>query len=181
MKGVKGLRTNWSSGQDGGVGRNPLLPRTTKRKITTNLKLINNQKHQKIKLHETPTTKELKKKSTRTTRLVRQTTQARKTLARRLSGGGAGLTAELGWLLGRDWLKGKTEAQSWLGLRLGLLRWEILPVWLERLWKSTLEMSRLSTQVPLWPLPHRQRNQEGCPAQVNTEGPAPYNLSGAPR
>ena len=44
-----------------------------------------------------------------------------------------------------------------------------------------LEKSRLSTQVPLWPLPHRQRSQEGCPAQVNTEGPAPYNLSGAPR
>ena len=39
--------------------------------ITTNLKSINNQKCQKIKLHGTLTTKELKKKSTRTTRLVR--------------------------------------------------------------------------------------------------------------
>ena len=38
------------------------LPRTTKRRITTNLKSINNQKCQKIKLHGTPTTKELKKK-----------------------------------------------------------------------------------------------------------------------
>ena len=44
-----------SSSQDGGIGRNPLLPRTT------NLKSINNQKHQKIKLHGTLTTKELKK------------------------------------------------------------------------------------------------------------------------
>ena len=60
------------SSQDGGVGRNPLFPHTTKRRITTNLKLINNQKCQKIKLHRTRTTKKLKKKSTRTTRPVHQ-------------------------------------------------------------------------------------------------------------
>ena len=60
-----------SSGQDRGVGRNLLLPHTTERRITTNLKSINNQKCQKIKLHGTPTTTELKKQSTRTTRLVR--------------------------------------------------------------------------------------------------------------
>ena len=59
------------SGQDGGVGRNPSLPRTTKRRIKTNLKSINNQKCQKIKLHGTPITTALKKQSTRTTRLVR--------------------------------------------------------------------------------------------------------------
>ena len=53
------------------AGRNPSLPHTTKRRITTNLKSINNQKCQKMKLHGTPTTKELKKKSTRTPRLVR--------------------------------------------------------------------------------------------------------------
>ena len=58
-----------SSGQDGGVGRNPSLPRTTKRRITSNLKSINNQKHQKIKLHGTPTTRELKKTSTSPVRL----------------------------------------------------------------------------------------------------------------
>ena len=51
-----------SSGQDRGIGRNLSLPPTTKRRITTNLKSINNQKCQKIKLHRTPTTKELKKK-----------------------------------------------------------------------------------------------------------------------
>ena len=50
-----------SLGQDGGIGRNPSLPRTTKRRITTNLKSINNQKCHKIKLYGTPTTKELKK------------------------------------------------------------------------------------------------------------------------
>ena len=48
-------------GQDGGIGRNLSLPCVTKRRITTNLKSINNQKCQKMKLHETPT-KELKKK-----------------------------------------------------------------------------------------------------------------------
>ena len=41
-----------------------------KRRITTNLKTINNQKCQKIKLHGTPTTKGLKKQSTRPTRPV---------------------------------------------------------------------------------------------------------------
>ena len=74
--------TSWftSSGQDGGVGRNPWLPHTTKKRITTNLKTTNNQKCQKIKMHGTPTTKELKKQSTRPTKPVggRQTTQRTK-------------------------------------------------------------------------------------------------------
>ena len=39
-----------------------MLPCITKRRITTNLKTINNQKCQKIKLHGSLTTKELKKK-----------------------------------------------------------------------------------------------------------------------
>ena len=54
-----------SSSQDRGVGRNPSFPHTTKRAITTNLKTTNKQKCQKIKLHGTPTTKELRKHSTR--------------------------------------------------------------------------------------------------------------------
>ena len=45
-----------------------MLPCTTKRRKTTNLKSINNQKCQKIKLHGAPTTKELKKQSARPTR-----------------------------------------------------------------------------------------------------------------
>ena len=69
------MRSNF--GQDGGIGRNPLLPHTTKRRITTNIKSISNQKCQKIKLHETPTTKELKKQSTKTTRLVCQDKEIR--------------------------------------------------------------------------------------------------------
>ena len=63
------------SSHNGGRGRNPSLPCTTKRSITTNLKSINNQKCQKIKLHGTLTTKELKKNSIRTTRLVRWLTK----------------------------------------------------------------------------------------------------------
>ena len=54
-----------SSGQDGGIGRNALLPHTIEGRITTNLKTINIQKCQKIKLHGTPTAKELKKHSPR--------------------------------------------------------------------------------------------------------------------
>ena len=42
-----------------------MFPCTTKRRITTNLKTINNQNCQKIKLHGTPITKELKKHSSR--------------------------------------------------------------------------------------------------------------------
>ena len=61
-----------NSSQARGVGKNPLLPCTTKRRITSNLKSINNQKCQKIKLHGTAPTKELKKQSTRPTRPVRQ-------------------------------------------------------------------------------------------------------------
>ena len=51
--------------QDGGVGTNTSLPCTTKRRITTNLKTINNQNCHKIKQHGNPTTKELKKHSSR--------------------------------------------------------------------------------------------------------------------
>ena len=49
-----------TSGQDGGTGRYSVPPRTIKR--TTNLKTENNQNCQKIELHGSLTTKELKKK-----------------------------------------------------------------------------------------------------------------------
>ena len=52
--------------------------------MTTNLKSINNQKCQKIKLHGTLTTKELKKQSTRTTRLVRRWTERTHSEAKRV-------------------------------------------------------------------------------------------------
>ena len=51
-----------------------MLPCTTKRRITTNLKSINNQQCQEIKLHGALTTTELKKQSKGTTRLVRRQT-----------------------------------------------------------------------------------------------------------
>ena len=51
-----------TSGQDGGIGRYALLPCTTKRRTTVNLKIKNNQNFQKIKLYGSQTTKELKKK-----------------------------------------------------------------------------------------------------------------------
>ena len=90
-----------SSGQDGGVGGNLSFPHPTKRRITTNLKSINYQKCQKIKLHGNPTTEELKKKSTRTTRPVRlQSTPA--SLEKPRGTGRAGLT------------EGETETQRWL-------------------------------------------------------------------
>ena len=51
-----------TSGQDGGIGRHTVPPRTTKKRTTTILKIKNNQNWQKIKLYGSPTTKELKKK-----------------------------------------------------------------------------------------------------------------------
>ena len=50
------------TGQDGGIGRHTVPPRTTKRRSTTILKTKNNQNCQKIELYGSPTTKELKKK-----------------------------------------------------------------------------------------------------------------------
>ena len=55
-------RSSASSSQDAGIGRNASLPHTAKRGITTNLKTT---ELQNIKLHGTPTTKELKKHSSR--------------------------------------------------------------------------------------------------------------------
>ena len=51
-----------ASGQDGDIGRYTLLPHTTKRRTTTNLKTKTNQNCQKIELYRNLTTKELKKK-----------------------------------------------------------------------------------------------------------------------
>ena len=51
-----------ASGQDGGISRYTLPPRTTKRRTTTNLKTKNNQNCQTMELYGSLTTKELKKK-----------------------------------------------------------------------------------------------------------------------
>ena len=64
------------------VGRNASLPRTTKRRITTNLKTINNQKFQKINLHGTPTTKVLKTHSPKVVGGARERTEQREHAAR---------------------------------------------------------------------------------------------------
>ena len=108
----KGVKVFQAKG--GGVGRNPSLPRTTKRRITTNLKSINNQKCQKIKLHGTLTTKELKKQSTRPTRLVRLA------IRENLWQGGR--------LCRQGWLNGKLRLRADCGLWWGWLRWEKLSV-----------------------------------------------------
>ena len=50
------------SGQDGGISKYTFPPHTTKKKTMTNLKIKNNQNCQKIKLYESLTSKELKKK-----------------------------------------------------------------------------------------------------------------------
>ena len=47
-----------ASSQDGGVGRKASLPRTTKRRLTNNLRTKTNQNCQKIELYGSLTTKE---------------------------------------------------------------------------------------------------------------------------
>ena len=69
----------WNSDQDGGIGRNAILPCSTKRKITTNLKTKSNQNCQKIKLHGSLTTKKLKKPSHRLVRGVEMGSRAERT------------------------------------------------------------------------------------------------------
>ena len=146
----------WSSGQDGSVDRNPSLPCTTKTRITTNLKTINNPKWQKIKLHGTPTTKELKKKLTRTRPVRQQTTQ----LPTQKNSSEAADLRGPGWVLssigctGGSYLRGKLRADC--GLWLGLLQREKLPGSHKSPLKSALEMRRWAALSPLWPLPHRQ-------------------------
>ena len=73
LKKKKKVKTRSTFWPDGGVGRIPSLPCTTKSRITTNLISINIQKCQKIKIHGDPTTRDLKKQSTRLTRPVRYT------------------------------------------------------------------------------------------------------------
>ena len=54
------IKIKGASSQDGGIGRFTWLTHTTKRRITTNLKLENNQNCQKFKLYGSPTTEKLK-------------------------------------------------------------------------------------------------------------------------
>ena len=99
----------------------------TKRKTTINLKSVNNQKHQKIKLHRTPTTKELKKKSTRTTRPVRRQDRpadSEKPQPHLDTGDWAGCPAQQAVLGGA----GVRGLRGGCGLWLGFLRYEKLPV-----------------------------------------------------
>ena len=145
-----------SSGQHGGIGRNPSLPHRTKKRITTNLKSINNQKCKKIKLHGTPTTKELKKQSTRPTRPVRW--------ADRDSGQGSGPR-------GQGWMNGKLRLRANCGPPQVLPWWEKLPISHE----SSLESRARAEQEsyifpsltpPPWTAP--QCRKKVCSTLVNT-------------
>ena len=60
---VSVIITTGTSGQDGDVGRHTLLPCTTNRKTTTNLKTKNNQICQKIELYGSQTTKNVKEET----------------------------------------------------------------------------------------------------------------------
>ena len=146
-----------SSGQDRGIGRKPLLPHTTKRRITTILNSINKQpkapENQSAWNSDNQGIKEKINQSNQTSKSDLES-QLRKNAERWLRGRvdcGA-RWAESG---GAD-LRGKLRLKADCGLRLGLPQWEFLPARQE----SSLK-SRWTTLFPLWPLLHRQ--QGGLP------------------
>ena len=146
--------------------RNPSLPCTTKRRIPTNLKSINNQKHQKIKLHGTLTTKELKKKSNRTTRAVRLwTTWAG--LAQKNHGEVASCKGKAGWR--RNWASELTVVYG------SCPSGRNTQSHTRSIGKCTKD-EQVSCIVPsLAPPPQAvpQHSKEGCPAPVDTYRPTP--------
>ena len=134
------IKKNQGSSQDGGVDRNPLLPRTTRR-ITTNLKTKNNQKCQIIKLHGTLTTKELKKWLTTPTRPA---------------GGRWADRENLGWqTMWAGMAEQETEAQGWLWTTAGVAMVGEPPSLTRVCWKVGLEPSKWAALFPPWPLLHR--------------------------
>ena len=149
---------NRSSSHDGGVRRNPLLAHKTKSRIATKLKSINNQKCQKIKLHGTPTTKELNKFSQTHRRdgdvqLGRQ----KGPLARQRTVG-----ARWGWLN----VKLKTQA-SWGFATVG----ETPSLTQQSFLESGARAEKVSGIVPSLTVPPQiapHCSKEGCLTQVNT-------------
>ena len=76
----------WTSGQDRGIGRHTVPPCTTKR-TKTNLKTKTNHNWQKIELYGSPTTKELKKHSSRPVGGVETGSQVERTHRKAVVGG----------------------------------------------------------------------------------------------
>ena len=154
--------------------RNPSLPRTTKRRITTTLKTINNQKSQKIKLHGSPSTKELNIHQTGRRDRDRQPGEQRGPSARRRIR-----------RVRRGWLNEKLKTQASCKLPWEMPWWEKLPVSHDRIcWKVGLEPSKQATLFPLWPLPHGQHhNTVTWVASLGwiPKVLPPYNITGAPR
>ena len=127
--------------QGGGIGRNASLPCIIKRRITTNLKKINNQKCQKIKLLGTPTTKELKKHSPRPVGGAEMGNKQLRETTRR-------------W--GRAGRTGNQRLKASCKILWGLQQWRNSQSHRTVHWKVGLELSKWGALFPLWPLPHRQ-------------------------
>ena len=170
-----------SSGQDGGIGRNPSLPCTTKRRTPTNLKSINNQKHQKIKLHGTLTTKELKKKinqNNQAGKAVDCMGQLRKTVA-------TWQPSEWSWLpsdrlCGRGWRKGKTETQNWLWTMVGVAIVGDTPSLTREFVEKCVRDEQASCTVPSLAPPPQAAKRVALPRWIPKALP-PHNISAAPR
>ena len=152
-----------SSSQDGGISRNTLFPFTTKRRITTNLRTLNSQNFQEIKLHGTPTTNKLNKHSSSPVGGMEMAAKLRGHVAVQQLEDWVGEA----WLA--DWetrLKMPRCKKLW-----ALWRWEKLPVSQESSLESGTRVEQVSSIVPsLTSPPHTvpQRRKESCPTLANT-------------
>ena len=152
-----------ASSQGGDVVRKASLPCTTKRRIITNLKTINNQKCQKIKQHGTLTTKGLRKHSPRPVEGLQ--TRARQR-ADRTCWQGRGLSGQGG----ASWM-GNWRLKTSCKILWGLWQQENSQSHWRVHWKVGLELIRWATLFPLWPLPHRQHHNTAkrvAPHSMNT-------------
>ena len=121
-----------------------LLP-TTKTRITTNLKTINNQKCQKIKLQGTLTTKELKKHSSRP-------------VGGEEMDSGERTHSKVANCVGQVWLADQEtkDAKPLTAKYCGGCEGRRNPQFHRRVhWKVVLQWSKRTALFPLLPLPHR--------------------------
>ena len=169
----EGIKKYGASGQNGGVGKNPSLPCTTKRRTTTNLKSINKPKAPENQTAQNSDNQGIKEK-------INQNNQMNKVEDHAADSekppGGSGPGAQC-------WLKVKLRLRADCGL-LWLLQWEKISVSHKSPLESALETSRQDAWSPLWPLPHRQHTsaaRSGATAWWIPKAPPPYNLSGLPR
>ena len=145
--------------------------------MKTDVKSINNQKCQEIKLHGTSKTKELKKQSTRPTRPVRREEGENPRQGSRPRRWGWLREPVVKWRTVQEELaEQKTEIQSWLWIMVGVAAVRETPSLTWGFVRKTNNPLRARAKQesfivpPLAPAPQTvlQCSEEGCPVLVST-------------